>query len=286
MSGFDPAGLSRIEDAGLNASAPPQQLWLDGWLLRLCPGKAKRARCINALAAGHLRLDERLAQATARYHQAGLPLVLRCTPFSQPRTWDADLDALGLQAFDDTCVMVAPVSQLRLRDAPLICAPTGALPGAPTVASPDRATAPRPASETALQLSAASADDFAAAVGQLRGTPAEQQGAHAERLMQSPVPYRGWLLHQGGTLLACGQYAREAEHVGLYDVFTAPAARNQGLARRLCAELLRRAVAEGAQVAYLQVDAANEPARAVYRRLGFVDGYRYHYRSADPGAAS
>ena len=36
--------LSRVEDAGINASAPPQQRWLDGWLLRFSPGKAKRAR--------------------------------------------------------------------------------------------------------------------------------------------------------------------------------------------------------------------------------------------------
>ena len=49
---FDPLLLSRIEDAGLNASAPPQQRWLDGWLVRLSPGKAKRARCIHAVAVG------------------------------------------------------------------------------------------------------------------------------------------------------------------------------------------------------------------------------------------
>ncbi len=36
--------LSRIEDAGINASAPPQQRWVDGWLVRCSPGKAKRAR--------------------------------------------------------------------------------------------------------------------------------------------------------------------------------------------------------------------------------------------------
>ena len=32
---MDEALLSRVEDAGLNASAPPQQRWLDGWLLGL-----------------------------------------------------------------------------------------------------------------------------------------------------------------------------------------------------------------------------------------------------------
>ena len=39
---FDRKLLIRAEDAGLNASAPPQQLWLDGWLVRFSPGKAKR----------------------------------------------------------------------------------------------------------------------------------------------------------------------------------------------------------------------------------------------------
>ena len=50
---------SRVEDAGLNASAPPQQRWLDGWLLRLNPGKARRARCINSVAEGRQPLNKR-----------------------------------------------------------------------------------------------------------------------------------------------------------------------------------------------------------------------------------
>ena len=49
LHGLPETLLSRIEDAGINASAPPQQRWLDGWLLRFSPGKAKRARCIQAL---------------------------------------------------------------------------------------------------------------------------------------------------------------------------------------------------------------------------------------------
>jgi GNAT superfamily N-acetyltransferase len=119
----------------------------------------------------------------------------------------------------------------------------------------------------------------------LRGSPPEQQQAHAERLAFSPVPYRGWVLREGGTVLACGQTAREGNMVGLYDVFTAPAARNRGLSRALCAELIRQAAGAGAITAYLQVDGANGPALAVYHRLGFAEGYRYHYRASDPACA-
>ena len=53
---FDEALLARIEDAGINASAPREQRWVDGWLLRLSPGKAKRARCIQAVAPGRLEI--------------------------------------------------------------------------------------------------------------------------------------------------------------------------------------------------------------------------------------
>lgn len=103
--GFDPALLSRIEDAGLNASAPPQQRWVDGWLLHFCPGKAKRARCINAVPPGKLPLAERLAACEPVFAEAGLPLIVRITPFSQPVELDSSLEALGFERFDDTDVM-------------------------------------------------------------------------------------------------------------------------------------------------------------------------------------
>ena len=35
---------------------------------------------------------------------------------------------------------------------------------------------------------------------------------------------------------------------------------------------------QGAKTAYLQVDSENDAALSVYRRLGFADAYRYHYR--------
>ena len=72
--------------------------------------------------------------------------------------------------------------------------------------------------------------------------------------------------------------------MGRYDVSTDPAVRGQGLASRLCAAFLDQARASDARVAYLQVEVDNLPARAIYRRLGFVDAYQYHYRTPDRDA--
>jgi ribosomal protein S18 acetylase RimI-like enzyme len=252
-SAFDQRLLSRIEDAGLNASAPPQQRWLDGWLLRLSPGKAKRARCVNAVAEGRLPLADKLACCEAAYAQAGLPFFVRVTPFTQPAGLDAELERQGWARIDDTRVMV--------------------LPAYAAVAADDWPAGTR--------LQPLDAEAFAQTVGALRGSPLPQRAAHAQRLLNSPVPYSGWALRAHDEVLACGQFALEDDLVGLYDVFTAPAYRGRGWARRLCRALLTEAHGRGARTAYLQVDAHNAAARASYRGLGFADAYAYHYRCLD-----
>lgn len=248
---FDSLLLSRVEDAGLNASAPPQQRWVDGWLVRFCAGKAKRARCINAVADGRLSVAARLAQCEQLYAEVRLPLVVRITPFTRPAHLDDTLAEMGLRTIDDTRVMVLD----RLDD----------------IAAPEW-----PAGWSIHNIGL---DPFAQRVGALRGSPLSQRQAHAERLLHSPVPFTAFELREQGEVLACGQYAMEGDLVGLYDVFTAPALRGRGCARRLCQHLLVHARSRGARHAYLQVEGDNLPARAVYHRLGFADGYAYHYRT-------
>ncbi len=252
MAPLDDTLLSRVEDAGLNASAPPQQRWLDGWLVRFSPGKARRARCVNAVAPGRLPLDEKLRLAAEVFGEAALPLIVRITRFTEPAHLDATLAQRGWDKLDDTRVMVCRQ-----------------LPGVD-------ATAPAP---TGLQWQRLAPSDYAAAVGALRGSPPDQIQAHAQRLALSPVAYQGYAwCSAAGEVQACGQFAREAELVGLYDVFTRPTARGQGLAHLLCERLLTLAASEGAKVGYLQVESDNDAARRIYQRLGFADGYGYHYR--------
>ena len=251
---MDEALRSRVEDAGLNASAPPQQRWIDGWLVRFSPGKAQRARCINAVASGRLPLKQRLQIALAVYAEAGLPALVRITPFTQPASLDDWLADQGWTRHDDTRVMVCPAIP-RITPTPL---PTG------------------------TQWERLDASAYALAIGQLRGTPPGQIEAHAQRLAASPVPYQGFAIRRSsdGAVLACGQWAREAELVGLYDIHTQAGTRRQGFAITLCERLLALSTHEGETIAYLQVEAGNEPARRLYHRLGFADAYAYHYRQA------
>lgn len=243
----DPTLALRAEQAGLDASAPPQQADIDGWLIRLSPGKAKRSRCINALRAGSLPLDELLARCRQAYDAAGLPLAVRVTPWSQPVDLDARLAAKGWGAFDAADVMV--MESLR----------------------------PDPAPATLRLLDAAA---YAATVGALRGSSPTAIAAHAERIAHAPVRYQGFALEgPDGRLLACGQMVVDGDIVGLYDIVSAVP--RQGHGERLCRALLSAAHAQGARQAYLQVGSDNAVAQRLYARLGFVFAYRYHYRSPE-----
>lgn len=254
--------LVRIEDAGLNASAPPQQRWMDGWLVRTSPGKAQRSRCINAVAAGRLPVVAKLAECEALYRQLGLPLLVRITPFTLPADLDATLAERGYARHDDTRVMVLP--ELRRGDLAEPALPSGA-----------------------SRWEELGRDRFAELVGAMRGSSIEAQRAHANRLSASPVPYRGFaLFNDRGEALACGQFALEGDLVGLYDIATARAHQRQGLGEWLCKRLLALAVSDaGSRSAYLQVGADNAGARRMYARIGFQDAYSYHYRLG-PGVAA
>ncbi len=186
-------------------------------------------------------------------------MVVRITRFTLPTDLDRELEARGYEPLDETRVMVCT----RM--------PAG---------SDGKSLPP------GLRWERLNATDYAEAVGALRGSPDEQRRAHAERLATSPVPYRGFVLRReaDGAAMACGQFARDAELVGLYDVHTRADQRGKGLAALLCERLLSLSMAEGAAIAYLQVEADNHGARRLYQRLGFADQYSYHYRQPPPGA--
>ena len=245
--GFD---LARIEEAGLNALQTQRQLFYDGWLLRVSPGKAKRARSVNAHFGSRLPLAGKIAWCERLYAQHGLPPLFRMTPFSQPAELEDALAARGYLAFEETLVQA-----LAMERAPEL-----------------------PAHDDDVTLATPDARTFAEAAGNLRGSTARQRDAHHERLANSPLQKRFAVVSAGGRVLCAAQIAVEDGLAGVFDVVTAEDARGRGHATLACAALLSWAWQHGAHVAYLQVGADNAPALAIYRKFGFATAYTYHYR--------
>ena len=246
------AGIAwgRVEEAGLNALQTQRQLFYDGWLLRVSPGVAKRARSVNAHFGSTLPVDAKIDYCEGLYAAHGLPTLFRITPFVQPPLLETVLGGRGYIAFQPTCVQVAPLGH-----------------------PPDFPADPE------IELAAPPPAKFVDAVGALRGSTPEQRAAHLERLSCTPLTTRAVLARIGGETVACGQLALEQGLAGIYDMVTAAAYRGRGIATQIVGELLTWAWNHGATNAYLQVDAANARALAVYRKFGFATIYDYHYRA-------
>ncbi|SED53768.1 MULTISPECIES: GNAT family N-acetyltransferase [Streptomyces] len=89
----------------------------------------------------------------------------------------------------------------------------------------------------------------------------------------------------GAAPAAIGRCAVDGRWAGFAAVEVDPGRRRQGLATEVMAALARRALAEGASAAWLQVEADNEPARALYGALGFSRHHAYHH-FREPGEHS
>jgi N-acetylglutamate synthase len=69
----------------------------------------------------------------------------------------------------------------------------------------------------------------------------------------------------------------EGEWAGVFGMRTVAALRRRGLARRVFESLCAMACGAGARRGYLQVEAGNDAAVALYAGSGFVEAYRYRY---------
>jgi GNAT superfamily N-acetyltransferase len=245
--------LRRLEEVGLNALQTQRQLFYDGWLLRVSPGKAKRARSVNAHFTSSLPLARKIAHCEKIYAARGFPVLFRITPFVQPPDLDAVLAARGYEAHETTLVQV-----LRLAQAPEV------------VPLPD------------VDVMSPSADVFADAVATLQHATPAQRDAYYERLVDSPLATRALIAQGAGGTLGVGTVMLDDGLAGIFSMATAPAMRGRGVATALLGRLLAWAWDHGATHAYLQVDGDNHRALAVYRRFGFATAYTYHYR-ARPG---
>jgi N-acetylglutamate synthase len=238
----------RLEELSLNASGAFSSLVYDGWLLGFRRGPTKRLRCVNPFYESSLPLPEKVEHCARFYADAGLPLLFRLLPFSQPAELDAWLERAGWEHFERTLVQRASLDKLRLPSAPV------------------------------ADVSIMPVAEWQGSVAGLLKISPELLAQSVERARAYPLPHAGAVLRHEGEVVACGLVKFEADHAGLFVVQTAEAHRGRGYGRSIVSALLTEARRRHARFAYLQVSADNAPALAVYGHFGFATAYDYWYR--------
>ena len=188
---YEGLDLRRVEEVGLNALQTQRQLFYDGWLLRVSPGKARRARSVNAYFGSTLPLAQKIEYCERLYEQRDLPVLFRITPFLQPPELEAALTARGYEAFDTTLVQLC-----RLKRPP---------------ETPDPAD---------FVVTAPAADAFADAVALLQGSSPQQRDAYYERLKESPLTTRALAAHIDGKPVGVGTVMLEDGLAGVFSMAT------------------------------------------------------------------
>ncbi|MDO4568172.1 MAG: ribosomal protein S18-alanine N-acetyltransferase [Clostridia bacterium] len=112
---------------------------------------------------------------------------------------------------------------------------------------------------------------------ELQSFPTPWPVAAFERELDNELGYYCVCELDGQTAGFCGMWVYMGE-AQLTNVAIAPEARRKGVASRMVRHMIGVAVARGAQRMSLEVREHNEPAKALYRSLGFVEiGVRKNY---------
>ena len=238
----DPAVLEPIADRAWPAR---ESSTLGGWRLNAADGWSMRSNACWPLAEPDREVEAAIDAAEAWFVSRGLPPRFKLTDgATSPDDLPKCLSRRGYADCKKTLVMVGPA---------LGCA------------------------DPAVVFFAAPDAGFEAVFTASAGGNIEDARERLETLGRIPAPARFACLDIDSRPAALGACAVEGEWVGLFGMRTAPEHRRKGLARRVLRALLAEAGALGAVRAYLQVEADNAPAIALYETEGFRTAYAYRY---------
>ena len=239
--------IERIERATIAAVSPEEVQELDGWLLAFDRGTIGRAQCAVPLA--HVACDLRvIEQIEAQYAARGLPAVFRLATNTCFDAVRSELQQRGYAAAKPTWVQTATVQAMRqVTEQPI----------AEVDPTPD-------ATWTALFLG--------------EGFDPMDGASRVDSLSRSTSNVYASVRNEGRTL-AGGAASLSHGWASVHGMRTVLSHRGRGLAGRVLAGLAQAAMQRGLEQVFLQVEANNPAAQALYKRAGFRTAWMYEYWS-------
>lgn len=250
--------IAALERANLNAWPSARVHWDGDWCLRLTPGA--RSRRINSVTPFQPQDEHdvagRLNRICDHFRRHGKTPTFRWTPLFPAALMDR-LQADRWRMASETIVMTRPISITanRSEDPSQSGMHQGGL------------------AEWVRKLTDINRSAIADAVA-LRSTLANVVPAAKRLLIET----------DDGTPVAAGFCVADGAYLGLFLVYVSALNRRQGHAQALLAAALEFGEQNGAETAWLQVEADNPAALALYAAAGFQERYRYFYMQPDLGA--
>ena len=242
---------SRVTDVrvleGIAARAWPaaRHQALGGWDLYATDGYSMRINACWPLGDPGQPTDAAIDAAEAHYAGQGLLPIFKLTEGATlPADLESHLARRGYAGGKETLVMTGPMGQ----------------------------NVQEPLVSVSNQIDPAFAEVMAATA------PSPEDGAERlAALARVAQPRLFARLDRGDQAAAIGACAVEGDWAGIFGMRTHPDHRRQGLASQILQALLAKSAAHGANAAYLQVEAKNTGAIALYEAFGFKTTYRYAY---------
>ncbi|SOR79297.1 ribosomal-protein-alanine N-acetyltransferase [Streptomyces chartreusis NRRL 3882] len=249
------ASYEELARVAARAWRPVESERLGDWELRAASGFTRRANSVLPLGDPGVSLDEALDTVRRWYGERGLPAYVQTATGAEgtQELLCAELEERGWVREVTAELWVGPLAPVA------------------DLAEPSAVVLSREADEAWLaRYQRKGVSEVALRV--LQGGPS---------VWFATVPGAA----EGAPPAAIGRCVVDGRWAGFAAVEVDPDLRRQGLGTAVMAALARRALDEGASAAWLQVEAENEGARALYAGMGFAAHHAYHhYREPDARA--
>jgi len=240
-----PRAIEALERATIDAVAPPHVQEVDGWLLPMDHSTIGRAK--SAVPLRHCTLDPHtLTHIETAYRQWGISPSFRIAEVPGLQAIRDQLREMGYAPDQPTLVKTGSIASLL------------ALPKADSVA-----------------VESTPSPDWAAVYTAPGFDPVD--GAHRVKALSRSAYVVYASVHQKGNALAAGTASFSHGWASIHGMRTVPSARGRGLASQVLRGLAEVAAEKGIQKVFLQVEADNDAALALYARAGLATAWQYHY---------
>ncbi|MFE4452415.1 GNAT family N-acetyltransferase [Streptomyces sp. NPDC056796] len=247
------ASFGELARVTARAWEPVESELLGEWRLRAAGGFTRRANSVLPLGDPGLPVGEALTHVRRWYGERGLPAYVQTATGAEgtQERLCAELEDHGWRREVTAEVRIAALAPVGDLDADVSAVRTAREPDAAWLSRYQRLGTPGP--HVLEVLGSGPSVWFASVPGDVpAGVPA-----------------------------AIGRCVVDGRWAGFMAVEVGPEHRRRGLATAVMTALARTALDEGASAAWLQVEAENEGARALYDGMGFATHHRYHhFRSA------